>query len=138
MTEGQNENGGLRAGMEMRKDYVVSRDQTARVVGSGGLEVLATPVLSAWIENVAYEMVDLWLKDDQTTVGGSITTAHIAPTPVGLKVRVNVRLEKIDGRKLIFSTEAWDTVQKIAEGEHVRFIVDKKRFMDKVAKKKEN
>ena len=65
MTEGQNENGGLRAGMEMKKDYLVSRDQTARVVGSGGLDVLATPVLSAWIENVAYEMVDLWLKDDQ-------------------------------------------------------------------------
>jgi fluoroacetyl-CoA thioesterase len=136
--EEKKENGGLRPGMEMKKDFTVGRDQTARVVGSGGLDVLATPVLSGWIENVAYEMVDLWLKDDQTTVGGSITTQHIAPTPVGLKVRINVRLEKIEGRKLIFMTEAWDTAQKIAEGEHVRFIVDKQRFMDKVAKKKEN
>lgn len=128
---------GLRPGMELKKDYTVTRDDTARVIGSGGLDVLATPVLSAWIENAAYEMAGLWLPEDKTTVGGEITVKHIAPSPVGLKVRVQVRLKDIDRKKLSFDVEAWDTVQKIAEGSHVRFVVDKQAFMQKVSAKRD-
>lgn len=136
MTE-ENMAQGLRPGMELKKDNTVTRDETARVVGSGGLDVLATPVLSAWIENAAYEMAGLWLPENQTTVGGEITVKHIAPTPVGLKVRVQVRLKAIDRKKLTFDVEAWDTVQKIAEGTHVRFVVNKQDFMQKVSAKKQ-
>lgn len=128
---------GLRPGMELKKDYTVTREDTARVIGSGGLDVLATPVLSGWIENAAYEMVGLWLPEDKTTVGGEITVKHLAPTPVDMKVRVQVRLDEISKKKLSFYVEAWDTVQKIGEGTHVRFVVDKQGFMQKVAAKRQ-
>lgn len=126
----------LRSGMEMEKDNTVSRELTARVVGSGGLDVLATPALAAWIENAAYEMADLWLPEEETTVGANINFDHMAPTPVGMKVRVKVHLDAIEGRKLVFSIEAYDTTQQIAGGTHTRFIVNKARFMQKVQDKK--
>lgn len=129
--------GRLRVGMELKKDNVVGREHTANAVGSGGLEVLATPVLATWVENAAYEMASLIMPDEETTVGAEINLKHIAPTPVGMKVRVRVYLKEVEGRKLTFDVEAWDTVQKVAEGTHIRYVVDKVRFMEKVIKKRD-
>jgi len=122
--------------MELKKDYTVSRDETAKTVGSGGVEVLATPVLTNWVENAAYEMAGLCLPDEETTVGVNINLDHIGATPVGMKVRVKVQLREIDKRKLVFSVEAWDTVQKVAQGTHTRYIVKKTKFMGKVLQKR--
>ena len=116
----------LKVGMELKKDYM----------GSGGLEVLATPILVAWAENAAYEMAELCLPDEQTTVGVNINLNHIAATPVGMKVRIKVVLTNIESRRLDFTVEAWDTVQKIGEGTHQRFVVQKMKFMGKVLQKK--
>ncbi|MEG1695103.1 MAG: thioesterase family protein [Eubacterium sp.] len=122
--------------MELKKDYMVTRNETAKVVGSGGLEVLATPTLAAWVENAAFEMAELCLPDEETTVGVNINLDHIAATPVGMKIRIKVVLTKIEGHCLDFKIEAWDTVQKIGEGTHRRFEVQKMKFMGKVQKKK--
>ena len=126
----------LKVGMELKKDYMVTRTETAQVMGSGGLEVLATPILVAWAENAAYEMAELCLPDEQTTVGVNINLNHIAATPVGMKVRIKVVLTNIESRRLDFTVEAWDTVQKIGEGSHQRFVVQKMKFMGKVLQKK--
>lgn len=126
----------LKVGMELKKDYMVTRTETAQAMGSGGLEVLATPILVAWAENAAYEMAELCLPDEQTTVGVNINLNHIAATPVGMKVRIKVVLSNIESRRLDFTVEAWDTVQKIGEGTHQRFVVQKMKFMGKVLQKK--
>jgi len=127
----------IKPGMVLKKDFNVTRDDTARKIGSGGLEVLATPVLVTWIENSAYDLAQLCLDDEQTTVGVHVDINHMAATPVGMKVRIKIFLEKVDGRKLDFKVEAWDTVQKISEGRHQRFIVNKTQFMQKVLQKRE-
>lgn len=126
----------LKVGMELKKDYMVTRTETAQAMGSGGLEVLATPILVAWAENAAYEMAELCLPDEQTTVGVNINLNHIAATPVGMKVRIKVVLSNIESRRLDFTVEAWDTVQKIGEATHQRFVVQKMKFMGKVLQKK--
>lgn len=126
----------LKVGMELKKDYMVTRTETAQTMGSGGLEVLATLILVAWAENAAYEMAELCLPDEQTTVGVNINLNHIAATPVGMKVRIKVVLTNIESRRLDFTVEAWDTVQKIGEGTHQRFVVQKMKFMGKVLQKK--
>lgn len=105
----------LKVGMELKKDYMVTRTETAQAMGSGGLEVLATPILVAWAENAAYEMAELCLPDEQTTVGVNINLNHIAATPVGMKVRIKVVLSNIESRRLDFTVEAWDTVQKLVK-----------------------
>lgn len=126
----------LKVGMELKKDYMGTRTETAQAMGSGELEVLATPILVAWAENAAYEMAELCLPDEQTTVGVNINLNHIAATPVGMKVRIKVVLSNIESRRLDFTVEAWDTVQKIGEGTHQRFVVQKMKFMGKVLQKK--
>ena len=126
----------LKVGMELKKDYMVTRTETAQAMGSGGLEVLATPILVARAENAAYEMAELCLPDEQTTVGVNINLNHIAAKPVGMKVRIKVVLSNIESRRLDFTVEAWDTVQKIGEGTHQRFVVQKMKFMGKVLQKK--
>lgn len=125
----------LKVGMEMKKDYLVTKAETAKSVGSGGLDVLATPMLIAWAENAAYEMAELCLPDEDTTVGVNMNLDHIAATPIGMKVRIRVMLKNIESRRLDFEVEAWDTVQKIGQGTHQRFVVQKRKFMDKVQRK---
>lgn len=127
----------LKIGMEVKKDYQVERSDTARFTGSGGLEVLATPVLMSWLENACYELTGLCLPDHESTVGVRMILDHIAATPVGMKVRIKVVLKEIDQRRIVFSVEAWDKVQRICFGEHERFIVEKTSFMTKVLKKRD-
>lgn len=127
----------LKVGMELKKDYTVTRSETAKAMESGNLEVLATPILVAWMENAAYEMAQLCLPDAETTVGTKVDIDHMAATPVGMKVRIRVSLAGIDRRRLDFIVEAWDTEQKIGEGVHQRFVVEKKKFMGKVFQKKQ-
>ena len=71
----------------------------------------------------------------EQSVGIDVKLNHIAATPPGLTVTVNVRLEEIDGRKLVFSIVADDGIDKISEGTHDRFIIDAAKFNAKMATK---
>jgi fluoroacetyl-CoA thioesterase len=71
----------------------------------------------------------------EQTVGIDVKLNHIAATPPGLTVTVNVKLEKVEGRKLVFSIIADDGIDKISEGTHDRFIIDAAKFNAKMAAK---
>lgn len=125
----------LAEGYEIRKKYKVTEQDTAVVVGSGGLSVLATPVLACWIEEGAYDLIQLNIDENQTSVGTKIDLNHISPTPINMKVTVNITVKEINNRKYTFSFVARDEVQEIANGIHERVIVDKEKFMNKVNSK---
>jgi fluoroacetyl-CoA thioesterase len=71
----------------------------------------------------------------EQTVGIDVKLNHIAATPPGLTVSVNVKLEEVEGRKLVFSIVADDGIDKISEGTHDRFIIDAAKFNAKMAAK---
>ena len=71
----------------------------------------------------------------EQTVGIDLKLNHIAATPPGLTVTVNVKLEEVEGRKLVFSIVAEDGIDKISEGTHDRFIIDAAKFNAKMAAK---
>ena len=71
----------------------------------------------------------------EQTVGIDLKLNHIAATPPGLTVTVNVKLEEVEGRKLVFSIAADDGIDKISEGTHDRFIIDAAKFNTKMAAK---
>ena len=71
----------------------------------------------------------------EQTVGIDVKFNHIAATPPGLTVTVKVKLEEVDGRKLVFSIVADDGIDKISEGTHGRFIIDAAKFNAKMADK---
>ena len=101
-------------------------------MGSGDMPVLATPAMLALMENAAMLAVADELPEGSTTVGGQISSSHLAPSPVGAEVSAKATLEKIDGRKLFFNVIATEGDKVIGEGTHLRFIVDRERFLAKL------
>lgn len=122
---------GLRAEFEL----TVTDADTAARWGSGLVPVYSTPALVGAMEQTAVLTLEKHLPIGQTTVGGRIEIHHLAPTPIGMKVRIAAELIKVDGRKLFFNIEAWDEVEKIGEASHDRFVVDQFKFMEKVRAK---
>lgn len=121
----------LKEGMESVLETTVTSEDTASKYGSGNLEVYATPAMIGLMENTAKSCVDSKLDSEYSTVGIAVDIKHIKATAVGLKVKCEATLTKIDGKKLYFNVKAWDEVGKIGEGNHVRYIVNSKEFMKK-------
>ena len=108
---------------------------TAAAVGSGMLPVFATPSMIALIEKAAAESVAPQLEAGMTTVGTRLDVAHTAATPVGMTVRAVTELTEIDGRRLIFTVQAFDDAGEIGSGTHERFIVNAEKFLAKAEAK---
>ena len=121
----------LETGIKGKQEMLVTEDNTANKVGSGGLEVFATPAMIALAEKTALESVSEYLEEGQSTVGTKIDVAHIAATPVGMKVICETELTEIDRRRVVFAVNVFDEREKIAEGTHERFIVDSVKFQTK-------
>ena len=122
----------LEKGLKYTSTTVVTRDNCASAVGSGGLDVFATPSMVALMENAAMNAVAPFLPEGATTVGSEISTTHIKPSALGVEVQATATLTAVEGRKLLFDVEACDATGLIGKGTHVRFIVDIERFMSKL------
>lgn len=122
----------MNIGLTHSSTLVVAHEQLAVTVGSGDLEVLATPALVALAENAAMLAVKDHLPTGATTVGSHIELAHTKPSALGATVVATATLTEIDGRKLTFAIEATDGENSIGSGVHVRFVVDRERFMVKL------
>lgn len=126
----------IESGLIGECEGVVQESDTAAAVAGGDLPaVLSTPRVVSLLETTAHHAIEQHLAAGQTSVGVSIHLKHIAATPVGMQYRFRLELLEVDGRRLRFKVEAWDEVEKIAEGEHERFIIDAKRFNESVEKK---
>ncbi len=88
--------------------------------------------MMAIMENAAMQAVAPLLDPHLTTVGGKIEATHLRPTAEGHTITATAQLMAIDGKKLLFSITASDETGIIGEGTHLRFIVDRQRFMAKV------
>ena len=122
----------LEVGIKGQRETVVTKEKTATGIGSGLLEVFATPVMIALMEESAFMSVNEILDEGFTTVGIAVDIKHIAATPVGMKVVAKSELLKIDGRE-----EAYDEKGLIGEGIHKRFIVNNDKFQAKTDSKLE-
>jgi predicted thioesterase len=129
----------IEPGLVNETKIIVTDEITA--AASGGLRmapVLSTPQLVRLMESTAHNTIVNLLEPSQSSVGAEVSIKHMAATPVGMAVRIRAELLEVDGRRLRFRVEAWDEIEKIAEGEHERFIIDWERFMARVEKKRQN
>ncbi len=125
----------LQLGIKGKQELLVTDKDTAKAVGSGGLNVFATPAMIALAEKTALQSILAYLSEGESTVGTKLDISHIAATPVGMKVSCETELIEIDRRKLVFSVNVYDEVEKIGEGIHERFIVNDEKFMTKAESK---
>ncbi len=122
----------LKIGQTESKTFAVTKKDTAATVGSGDLNVLATPKLIAWMEHVAYEAAQQHLSANSSTVGFEIQCRHLAPTLPGNRIKIVAELSALEGKRIVFNIKAWDGIDTmVGEAHHTRFIIDSDRFMDK-------
>lgn len=118
----------MEKGIKFSIERTVTPEMTARVMGSGTLDVFATPAMIALIEETAWKSVSNHLDDGQATVGTNLKIEHIAPTPVGMKVTCNTELIEVDSRRLVFNVSVSDDKGEVGRGTHERFIINEKKF----------
>jgi predicted thioesterase len=128
----------LTPGATAEVSTTVSPDRTADAMGNRGVQVLATPFVIGLLEDAAGAVLKPHLPPGAATVGTMVEMRHLAATPVGMRVRATATLLETDGRRYLFSVEAWDEKEKIAEGRHERFVVpDLQKFLARAMKKGE-
>ena len=127
----------VQTGIKGEKKFTVAEGQLASSVGSGLVNVLATPSMIAAVENTAAMSVQPELEEGKTTVGVSISVSHVAATPQGMEVRIETELTGIapNGRVMTFRVACYDEAGLIGEGTHQRAIVDRARFEAKAQAK---
>jgi predicted thioesterase len=125
----------LEPGLVGEARTMVDRSNLASILGAGSVDVFATPAMVALMERAAWSAVQPLLTDGAVTVGTRVDVRHLAATPPGVEVRARAELVEIDGRRLIFRVEAFDTVEKIGEGTHERAIVDPARLLSRARAK---
>ena len=122
----------IEVGLKHTSELTVSEAVTAIQVGSGDMSVLATPMMMALMENAAMLAVRDELPEGCTTVGGHIESSHLKPSKIGDKVTATAEVTKVDGKKIEFKVAAYSGDTLLGEGTHLRFIVDREKFMSRL------
>lgn len=125
----------LKPGLAGVAEIVVGTRDTAPHVGSGKIGVLATPIMVNLMEAAALQAVERFMPPGHQTVGTHLDVKHFAATPVGLHVRAQAELVKVEGRTLTFRIRAEDEREAIGEGMHERLIINVERFDQRMQKK---
>lgn len=119
---------------EFKQNFTVTENNTAKNMGSGDLDVLATPSLVAFMENAAKNYLNTFLTDDLGSVGSNININHLAPTLVGKEITVQGQITEIIKEKIIiFSLEAFEEDKKIGDATHTRVIINNEKFLSKLS-----
>jgi predicted thioesterase len=127
----------LKPGLKGVSQLLVAEEHTAPRVGSGRVHVLATPVMINVIEAAALAAIEHLLPEGYQSLGTRLDIRHFAATPVGMRVRAGVEVEKVEGRTVSFRVSVSDEKEPIGDGTHERMVVNVQRFdvrvQDKVA-----
>jgi fluoroacetyl-CoA thioesterase len=126
----------LAPGLKGRVSAHVTEALTAPSMGSGTVQVFATPAMIALMEAAAVACVERHLAEGQASLGVHLDAQHVAATPPGLTVEATATLTAVDGRKLTFEIEARDSAEVIGRARHTRIVVDTKRFLAKLESKR--
>ena len=108
---------------------VVAENETAEILGSGGLPVYATPAMICHMELTAYSLAEQY---GHQTVGTKVNISHLRACKVGTEVTITAELTEVDGRRLEYTIQVEDEKGLLGEGTHQRYIIDPERFMAKL------
>ncbi len=122
----------IKNGLKHTSELTVTDVVTAIAMGSGDMPVLATPAMMALMENAAMLAIAEALPVGCTSVGGHIESSHLRPSKIGETVTAIAEVTKVDGKKVEFKVAAYSGETLLGEGTHLRFVVDKERFMSKL------
>ncbi len=123
-------------GAKGKVEGVVTHELTAAAIGSGSVEVFATPYMIAAMENAACNALRPYYDEGENSVGTHLDVSHDAATPVGMKYYAEAEVVEVDRRKVTLKVTAYDETGVIGSGMHERFIINMDKFMAKTEAKK--
>ena len=123
----------IQIGHTHTETQVVTDALTAKTMGSGSLDVFATPAMVALMEKAACGAVAKILTPEQTTVGIKIDVEHLAPSGLGETITATATVDAIAGKQIELLVVAHDSRGRIGQGMHQRVIVSIEKFMSKVS-----
>ena len=108
---------------------------TAEKAGNKGVDVLSTPQLLQFVEDASMQCLAPLMEPNEISLGTHVDIAHLSATPVGLIVRTEVEIIKVDGRRVEYAFTAFDEREKIAEGTHERYVTSREKFRERIEEK---
>jgi predicted thioesterase len=122
----------IKEGTKEVMEITVTAADTAAHYGSGLIEVFATPAMIGLMESTAQSAIQKFLPEGYITLGTEVNIKHLKATPVGMKVKCEAVITKVEGKKITLDVKAWDEQGLIGSGAHVRFMVEAASFMEKL------
>lgn len=119
----------MKAGETYILKRIVAENETAEILGSGGLPVYATPAMICHMELSAYRLAEQY---GHQTVGTKVNISHLRACKAGTEVTVTAEITEVDGRRVEFNIKVEDQNGLLGEGTHQRYIIDPERFMAKL------
>jgi fluoroacetyl-CoA thioesterase len=125
----------LAAGLSATKSVLVDE---ARCIGFMGREaaVYATPRMVSDVEYACRDFLLAHLDPGEDSVGAHVSIDHLAPTPMGLSVSIELRIVEVDRRKVAFEFLVKDPLEEVGRGRHVRFVVETAKTRERLAAKR--
>ncbi len=119
----------LKEGLTKTQTLIVANEHSAKIHGSGNLDVYSTPAMVGLMENTACKCIEEILEEGLDTVGMQIDVKHVKATKMGATVSCTAKLTEVDGKKLTFEIEASDEEGLIGTALHKRYIIDPVKFL---------
>jgi predicted thioesterase len=125
----------LKSGLGFAKSIVVDEARCIGFMGKEGM-VYATPKMVSDVEYTCRDFLLEHLDPGEDSVGAHVSIDHLAATPLGLTVTVEIQVVEIDRRKIVFSFSVKDPIEEAGRGKHVRFVVDTAKTRERLAAKR--
>jgi len=125
----------LKPGLGVRREVVVDQERCIGFMGQEGA-VYATPRMVSDVEYTCRDYLLQHIDEGEDSVGAHVSIDHLAATPMGLKVVVEVKIVEVDRRRVTFEFTVHDPVEACGRGKHVRFVVDRAKSAERIAAKR--
>jgi predicted thioesterase len=125
----------LEAGRQSEAKLKVEPGVTAKTIGSGSLDVFATPMMVALMEKAACAVLEGFLAPGWTSVGTLLNITHTVASPLGAQITAQAKITEINDRRVDFELAAFDDAGLIGAGAHSRVFVAEEKLMAKAAKR---
>jgi len=125
----------LEKNLSFEKTVEIDESRCIGFMGREGM-VYATPKMVSDVEYTCRDWLVGHLDSGEDSVGTHVTIDHLAATPVGLRVSIEVKVAEVDRRKVTFQFSVKDPVEECGRGMHVRFVVEKAKTHERLAAKR--
>jgi len=125
----------LKAGLAFERSLTVDETRCIGFMGKEGM-VYATPRMVSDVEYACRDFLLQHLDPGEDSVGAHVSIDHLAATPLGLDVTIQVRVAEVERRKVTFEFSVRDPVEECGRGRHVRFVVETAKTRERLAAKR--